>query len=41
MQGRNRDADRKNRLVNIAGEREGGRNWHIYTPVYVASGKLL
>ena len=47
MQGRNRDADTENRLVDTVREGEGGTNWEstmeMYTLSYVkqiASGKL-
>ena len=45
LEGRNRDADIENRLVDTAGEREGGRNWESSTEIctlpYITSGKLL
>ena len=48
MQGRNRDSDIQNRLVDIAGEGEGVTNLECGTDIYTlpcvkqtASGKLL
>ena len=35
LQGRDRDADIKNGLVNTAGEGEGGKNWEISIDIYI------
>ena len=48
MQGRNRDADVENGLVDTEGEGESGLNWESSTDIYtlpcikqIASGKLV
>ena len=38
LQGRNRDADIKNALVDTAGEGEGGMDWNGSTETYASPG---
>ena len=40
LQGRNRDSDRENRLVDTVGEEQGGTNWESSIEIYTLPCKI-